>query len=305
VKRLRNLVAGVAALVALSLSVTACDSSPFAARVNSQTIRQTALNIELRQWSSSREYVNAFNSSNTSSGVTVAGQAPGTYSSTWVAGVLGGMIDAAIFRQQENATGKTPSPGVEAASSAVNAISQVGWDQFSADFRQTLVVRLADESTLTPTTVPAATLKMVYDRYAQYFFNQICTVQSSAFNQNDATALQASGVPNGHPACYDQAAFAAQPPSFQNAVLGLEVGKTAPPIPTLYGYLVVRVVSRSEQGFTPDVQRVLSTAVLSAQGSPNPTLDGLVAKANVKVNPAYGSWKSSQVMPPPAPASGA
>jgi parvulin-like peptidyl-prolyl isomerase len=145
---------------------------------------------------------------------------------------------------------------------------------------------------------------MVYDRYAQYFFKQICTVQSSAFNQADAKALQASGVPNGHPACYDQDAFAAQPPSFQNAVLGLAVGKTAPPIPTVFGYLVVRVVSRTEQGFTPDVQRVLSTAVLSAQGSPNTTLDGLVAKANVKVNPTYGSWKSSQVVPPAAPSTG-
>jgi hypothetical protein len=295
----------MAALVALSLSASACDSSPFAARVNSETIKQTALNIELQQWSSSRDYVNAFNSSNSSTGVTVAGQAPGTFSSKWVSGVLSGMIDAAVFRQQVNATGQSPSPGIEAASNSVNAISQVGWDQFSADFRQILVLRLADESTLTPPSVPAATLKTVYDRYAQYFFKQICTVQSSAFNQADAKALQDSGVPNGHPACYDQDAFTAQPPAFQNAVLGLAVGKTAPPIPTLYGYLVVKVVSRTEQGYTPDVQRVLSTAVLSAQGNPNPTLDGLVAKANVKVNPSYGSWQSSQVVPPPVPSTGA
>ena len=303
-KRLRNLFAGAAALVALSLSASACDSSPFAARVNSQTIKQTALNVELRQWSSSREYVNAFNQSNSSTGVTVAGQAPGTFSSKWVAGVLGGMIDASIFRQQMNATGKTPSPGIEAAANSVNAISQIGWDQFSADFRQTLVARLADESTLTPQTVPAATLKTVYDQYARYFFYEICTAQSSAFNQADAMALQASGVPNGHTACYDQDAFTAQPPSFQDAVLGLAVGKTAPPIPTVFGYLVVRVVSRTEQGFSPDVQQVLSTAVLAAQGNPNPTLDGLVAKANVKVNPTYGSWTSAQVVPPSAPSTG-
>jgi hypothetical protein len=294
----------MAALVALSLSATACDSSPFAARVNSQTIRQTALNVELRQWSSSREYVNAFNQSNSSTGVTVAGQAPGTYSTKWVAGVLGGMIDAAIFRQQLNTTGAVPGPGIDAAANSVNAISQIGWDQFSSAFRQTLVMRLADEATLTPPTVPVATLKMVYDQYAQYFFNQICTVQSAAFDQAQAKSLQASGVPNGSLTCYDQNGFAAQPPSFQNAVRGLDVGKTAPPIPTVFGYLVVKVVSRTDQGFTPDVQRVLSTAVLSAQGSPNATLDGLVANASVKVNPAYGSWKSPQVVPPPAPSNG-
>src|SRR5207248_4108271 len=101
-------------------------------------------NVELRQWSSSREYVNAFNQSNSSSGVTVAGQAPGTYSTRWVAGVLGGMIDAAILRQRLDATGKVPGPNIEAAANSVNAISQIGWDQFSAAFRQTLVLRLAD-----------------------------------------------------------------------------------------------------------------------------------------------------------------
>jgi hypothetical protein len=297
--------AGVAALVVLSLSATACDSSPYAARVNSQTIKQTALNLELRQWSSSRDYVSAFNQSNSSSGVTVAGQAAGTYSSKWVAGVLGGMIDAAVFRQELNATGTVPGPGINNAANSVNAISQVGWDQFSNAFRQTLVGRLADESALTPPSVPPATLKMVYDQYAKYFFQQICTTQSSAFNQADANALQASGVPNGHLACYDQNGFANQPPSFQSAVLGLPIGQTAPPIPTLYGYLVVKVVSRSDQGFTPDVQRVLSTAILSAQGSPNTTLDALVGKANVKVNPAYGSWQTQQVVSPPAPSAGA
>jgi hypothetical protein len=296
--------AGAAGLLALALSATACDSSPYAAHVNSQVIKQTALNVELKQWSGSRDYIAAFNNSNSSSGVTVAGQAPGTYSTKWVGSVLGGMIDASIFRQQLHATGNTPSPGINAAAYSVNAISQIGWDQFSPGFRQTLEGRLADESALTSPSIPVATLRSVYDRYAQYFFSQICTVQTAAFNQAQAQALQASGVPNGHLACYDQQAFTAQPASFQTAILGLKVGQTAPPIRTLFGYLVVRVVSRTEQGFTPDVQRVLSTAVLSAEGSPNPDLDSLVAKAHVRVNPAYGSWQSAQVVPPPAPSTG-
>jgi hypothetical protein len=295
VRPLRTVLAGAAGLLALSLSATACDSSPYAAHVNSQVIKQTALNVELKQWSGSRDYVAAFNNANSSTGVTVAGQAPGTYSTKWVGSVLGGMI---------HATGNTPSPGINAAAYSVNAISQIGWDQFSAGFRQTLEGRLADESVLTSPSIPVATLRSVYDRYAQYFFNQICTVQTAAFSQAEAQALQASGVPNGHLACYDQQAFTAQPASFQNAVLGLKVGQTAAPIRTLFGYLVVKVVSRTEQGFTPDVQRVLTTAVLSAEGSPNPALDSLVAKAHVRVNPAYGSWQSAQVVPPPAPSTG-
>jgi hypothetical protein len=79
------------------------------------------------------------------------------------------------------------------------------------------------------------------------------------------------------------------------------VGRVAPPIKTSFGYQVVRVVSRAVQPFNEDVQRVLSTAIVSAQGQPNPTANAAVAKARVQINPAYGSWKSSQVVPPTAP----
>ena len=87
------------------MSATACDSSPYAAKVNSQVIKQTALNAELRAWAGNSAYVAAFNNSNSSTGVTVAGDAPGTYSTTWVAGILGGMIDATVFRQRLAAIG--------------------------------------------------------------------------------------------------------------------------------------------------------------------------------------------------------
>jgi hypothetical protein len=295
-----RLFAGSAALVALSLTATACDTSPFAARVNSQVIKQTALNAELKAWASNPVYVNAFNSSN-SSGLTVAGAATGTYSTAWVAGILGGMIDASVVRQHVHDTGQVPNPATAAASRSVNAISQPGWEQFPAAFRQTLVDRLAEASAITPATVPVDTLKGVYDRYLPYFFTEICTVQSSAFNQADAQALAASGLPNGTPICYNQTQFEAQSTAFQTAILGTAVGKTAPPIKTTYGYVVVKVVSRDVQPFSPEVQRVLSVAILSAEGSPNPTVDPLIAKARVSVNPTYGTWKSPDVVPPTAP----
>jgi hypothetical protein len=292
------------ALLGVALSTTGCDASPYAARVNSQVIKQTALNDELRQWATNPQYVSSFNSSNSSTGVTVAGEAPGSYSTAWVAGILSGMIEANIVRQ--HLAGEVPNAPVEAASASVSAISQVGWDRFRPAFRQTLISRLADESTVTPPSVPVATLRSVYDHYLQYFFLQICTAESSAFNAAEAKTLAASGVPNGVKTCYDQSQFASQTSAFQDAVLGLAVGKTAQ-VPTSYGYLVVKVVSRTNQPFTADAQRVLSTAILAAQGSPNTTVDSLVGKAKVQVNPAYGSWNSSQVIPvvpPSVPSTG-
>ena len=41
---------GVLALAGLSLALTACDTSPYAAQVNSQVIKETALNSEIRAW---------------------------------------------------------------------------------------------------------------------------------------------------------------------------------------------------------------------------------------------------------------
>jgi hypothetical protein len=299
-KAFLRLFAGAAALVAISLTATACDTSPFAARINSQVIRQTALNAELSAWAGNPAYVNAFNSGN-SSGLTVAGAAAGTYSTAWVAGILSGMIDASVVRQRLHDTGQVSDPATVAASRSVNAISEVGWEQFSPAFRQTLVDRLADEATLTPPTVPVATLESTYQHYLPYFFTEVCTVESSAFSKAEAEALAASGLPNGVPLCYNQSQFEAQSTAFQTTVLDTAVGKTAPPIQTTYGYVVVKVVSRDVQPFSPEVQRVLSVAILNSEGSPNPTVDPLIAKARVQVNPVYGSWKSPQVVPPTVP----
>jgi hypothetical protein len=301
VKPLRHLLAGGAALVALSLTATACDASPFAARVNSQVIKETALNVEARAWAGNTAYVSAYNSSNSTgnggTGGTVAGEGPGTYSTAWVANILDGMVAADVVHQQLAATGRTPTPAIEAASQSVNEIAQPGWDRFSASFRQTLVSRLADEAALTPSSESAATLLPLYDHYKSSFFTQICTVQASAFASAQAQSLATTGLPNGTPACYTQTQFEAQTAAVQTALTGTALGK-AVPIKTSYGYLVLKVVSRQTQPFSADLQRVLS--IVTAQG-PNPALTSLLAKARVQINPAYGTWKSSQVMPPTDP----
>ena len=302
-KSLRSALVGVATLVAFSLLATACDTSPYAAKVNSQVIRQTELNAELREWAGNTAYVSAFNSANTSSGVTVAGAAPDTYSTTWVAGILDGMVAASVVRQRLAATEQRSSDATVAAARSVNEISQVGWSNFSPAFRQVLTDRFADEATLTPSSVPQATVLSAYNQYQSYFFLQICAAQASAFSAAQAAAVAAQGVPNGVLTCYDQVQFEAQPAAFQSAVRPLTVGKVSGPIKTSYGYQVVRVVRRNNQSFSADLQRVLSLAIVSSQ-SANPVVTGLLAKASVRVNPAYGTWTASQVQPPAAPSAG-
>jgi hypothetical protein len=304
VKSLGSALAGVAALIGLTLTATACDTSPFAAKVGSHVIHQTALNAELRAWAGNSAYVSSFDSANSTSGITVAGDATGTYNTTWVAGVLNGMIDATVVDQHLATTDQFASDASKAASRSVNEISQVGWSSFSPAFRDVLVERLADQATITPAAVPRSSLLSAYNQYKKYFFLQICTVATSTFSAGQAATVAADGVPNGVPSCYTQAQLETQSAAFQNAVLGLGVGKVAPPIKTGYGYQVVKVVSRSNQAFTADLQRVLSLAIVAAQGGSDPVLGGLLGKASVQVNPAYGTWRSSQVMPPSPPSTG-
>jgi hypothetical protein len=297
VNSLPRLLAGAAALLAVSLTATACDSSPYAAKVNGQVIKQAALSAELRAWARNTDYVSAFNSSN-SSGVTVAGQAAGTYNTMWVGYILDGIVAAEAVHQQLAATGQRPTPATEAAAQSVDAIGQPGWPRFSPAFRQVLVSRLADEATFIPASAPTATLQGLYNQYRPYFFTQVCTDEAAAFTKSQAASLAAAGLPNGTPTCYNQAQFETQSTAFQSAVLGLGVGKVAAPIPTSYGFRVVKVVSRQVQPYSADVGRVLS--VVSAQ-SASPALTSLLAKTRVQINPAYGTWKSSQVTPPVSP----
>ncbi|MGH9114430.1 MAG: hypothetical protein ACRDWW_01235, partial [Acidimicrobiales bacterium] len=128
----RRLLAGAAALAALSLAASSCDSSPYAASVNSQVIRQTALNAELRALAGNTVYVSAVESS-----VSIEGSAPGAYNKAWVATVLDEMIGAAVVHQHLAATGNLPGSSGLAAARTDAEIDQVGWDSFPPDLRDT------------------------------------------------------------------------------------------------------------------------------------------------------------------------
>ncbi|MGH9054577.1 MAG: foldase protein PrsA [Acidimicrobiales bacterium] len=295
-KRSRRLLAGAAALAALSLAASSCDSSPYAASVNSHVIKQTALNVELGNWAGNTVYVSAVESA-----VSVQGTAPGTYDKAWVASVLDEMIGAAVVHQHLAATGNLPGSDALAAARSVAEVSQVGWGSFSPDFRDTLVPRLADVAAATPPGADQASIAAYYRQNQKYFFTQICTRQASAFAIASAEQIVSSGEVGGTTTCYSQGDFEGQSAAFQKAVLDLSAGEIASPIQTSYGYLVVQLVSRAEQALTPVVGRTISVVLQAQSGVLNETLAGLLAKAHVQVNPEYGTWKTDQVVPPAAP----
>lgn len=293
--------AAAAVLAAVSLIASGCDTSPYAAIANAHTIKQTTLNAELAAWAGNKQYVNAFDSANGSSGVNVAGFAPGTYNSGWVASILDNAVVASLIHQHLRALHQAPDAATMQAARAVSEISQIGWTSFAPAFRNTLSMRLAEDSTVTPTSVDTTTLQRVYQQYKPYFFSQVCLLEAAAFSLEQAQRLSAGGYPGGSQVCYSQTQFENQPADFTQAVMKLGLYQVSQPIKTRYGYQVVEVVSRDVFGFTPQLQRVISVAIVNAQGSPNPAVDDLLVSAKVKVNPQYGTWSQGQITPPKTP----
>ena len=302
-KPLAKYFAAAAVLAAVSLTASSCDTSPYAAVANSHTIKQTAFNAELSAWAGNAQYVRAFDSANGSSGVTVAGFAPGTYNSGWVATILNNTVVATLVHQRLHQLGQAPDRESLEGARAVSEISQIGWNSFSPGFRDTLARRLAEDATLTPPSINTATLQRVYQQYQKYFFSRVCLLQAAAFSLEQAQRLSSNSYPGGTQVCYDQAQFENQSSDFRQAVIDLGLYKVSQPIKTRYGYQVVEVVSRDALGFTPQLQRAISVAILNAQGAPNPEVDQLRTAARVKVNPQYGSWVQGQVSPPKTPGS--
>jgi hypothetical protein len=300
-----RLFALLGALLAVSLSATACDTSPYAAKVNSDVIKSSALNAELAAWAGNKAYVSDFDSNSSSSsssgtGTTVAGDALGTYNTTWVAGILTDMIAASAVHQHLAASGQLPGPELLAAARSLYQ-SVAYWGQFSPDFRDTLTQRLAEEATFVPipTGSALATVNQGYQQLKQYFYNEVCVREASTFDQAAAQAITTSGSVTGTTVCYTPIQLEDYPADFRNALMSLKVGDVSQPIKTNYGYQVVQVVSRQEQGFNPSVQKVLALV----SGSAPDALTSLLRQAVVSVNPAYGSWNTSQITvdPPRVP----
>ncbi|HEX6395161.1 MAG TPA: peptidylprolyl isomerase [Acidimicrobiales bacterium] len=300
---LTRLLPTAALLAIVPLTATSCDTSPYAAVANKHVIKQTALNAELRNWSANKQYVAAFDSANGQSGVTVAGFAPGTYNSAWVASILSNIVTASLIHHSLSAHQQAPDIATLSAARAVSEISQIGWTSFTPAFRNTLSMRLAEDAAITPPSIGTATLQRVYQQYKQYFFSQVCLLEAATFSLQQAQQLSASTNPGGSEVCYDQARFENQSSGFRQAVMQLGVNGVSQPIKTSYGYQVVQVTSRTDIGFTPQVQRTISVAIINAQGAPNTVVQGLLTSARVKVNPEYGSWSQGQVVPPKSPGS--
>jgi hypothetical protein len=289
-------------LLAASTALTACDTSPFAAKVNSDVIHQSSLDSQLSGWAANKPWVTAYDTQNSVSnggtGTTVEGTGgSGTYSTAFSAGVLSRMISTSVFAQHLASTGSAADADIHVAARGVNEFEgQQLWTGFSPSVRDLLTQELADEAALITAPARSASLQQAYKTLQAYIFYSLCVQQATAFTKTEAQAISSSGNFTGAQVCYDQKALENQAPAFFAAVIQLSPGKVTAPVATTGGYEVAKLVSRSAPPLNDSVAKVVAIA-LGDTASAN-QVEAVLKKATVKVNPAYGTWSTDQVKPP-------
>lgn len=285
----------VAALAAGSLGLTACDASPYAAKVNGHVITVNSFNHTLAQWSSNPAVAQSFQSG----GISVVGTGGhGTYSTNFASQVLTTIVNADIIHFHLAATGQPATAEEQIAARAVAEVQdgQI-WGQLSPALRDFLVQELADEGSLAQAPADPSAVQSDYQIIKPNLFSSVCVIQASAFSQAAAESISSSGQVNGADVCYDQISLDAKSPALQSAVRGLAApGDVSQPIRTSYGYLVVKLASRATLSLDSQVEQVL-VARQSAPGA----VGTILQAAHVHVNPAYGTWSNGQVTPPVSP----
>jgi hypothetical protein len=324
----RRLLAGIAAVLTVSLVATGCDSSPYAASINGQVIKQTALNSELRALSGNPYYVKLAETGGyvAKDAVTVAGVTSGTYSAKWTSGVLDNIVIGAVVRQHLQRTHDLPGTAQLAATRAVDGLlyGVRAWDRFSPAYRSTIVGRDADLAKVEPNVVSSTELQTLITDYGSQLFSDVC-VRTVTVDVNNAkggvdyaaSASRAAAVvaaidasptapAGGSVACYTAAQLETLSVPFVTGVLAIKTGTAASPKKTAGGYQVTAVVSRVLVPSGPDLAQAFTVAITASEGRTAATVAGLLTKAHVKVNPLYGTWDGGAavpgIVPTPAPA---
>jgi hypothetical protein len=325
----RRLLAGAAAALALCLVATGCDSSPFAASVNGRLIKEAGVNQQLAQLSANQTFITdsvEASTANGGEGMKVKGDADGTYSSTWTASVLTAMVTAEVVQQHLVQTNDLPSADQVDVARAVDAAAYstgMAWYHFSAQTRTTLAQRDADLAQVVPLSksVTQTQLREIYDSALQNtLFTNVCirdvdvnvtgtngvdypaslAKAKSLVSQIDAAGVKgaANAAFGGSVSCYTHAQFEALPSSLIAAALDIKAGKAGSPTKTTDGYSVVAIMSRQlipfGSAFAKAVSVIVQVNSINSSGSTLPSIEALMAKARIKVDPQYGTWKRTK-----------
>jgi hypothetical protein len=304
----RRFLVGAAAAAVCALVASGCDTSPVAVSVNSQQIKQTAVNADVRAFAENPAFVKAYDSQQSNSGAspTVAGSAPGTYSSAFVAGIVNTEVQAAALHQYLAAHNDLPSPAAVADARAWESFVDASyWLGFSAPFRAEVAQQTAEEAQFATGSVKTSVVGQALKQAAAYLYSSTCvrqvafTVEGANGDVNYPASLaaaqkalaQSPSLSGAALTCYTPVALEGQGQGLYNTVLRLKVGSATAPQKTSFGYQVVELYSRTPLPVDANMVRVISLIANEANGNAaTPLEEHILTTAKVHLNPQYGTW---------------
>jgi parvulin-like peptidyl-prolyl isomerase len=317
--------AALAASAALLLLLTACGSvSPYAARVDGQSISQKDLEGEMRAIAANEAYVAQIESR-----LPVRGSGAGTFDAVFTAQVLGRqvqyvLVEREIERRQIRVT-EADLQGVRTEVAAQAGGEEV-FNGFSADYQRTLVERAAKVDAL---TVALTGQKAGEEAYRAFFeanrdeFAEACVSHILVTSQDRAAELKArldggesfgavaradsqdtqSAAQDGDLGCNITTESYAGAPELTRVIFEQPVGEVAGPVQTQFGFHVVLVRSRTVPTYEQASTRARQQVVAAGLNMLQEWITAAVAEADIEVNPRYGTFdkQALTVTPPTLP----
>lgn len=321
----------VAALVAvLGATGVACKSAtPYAAKVNGVVLSKSGLEDEIDAMRGNEKYWEALRANNVP--VDGPGGNTATTSSQFVARILTRRIYFELVRQEiERRKLKVTKADLDLAREQL--VSQIGDQEVVDAFPKSYVAEIerttADVYVLQQALADTsdANLRRYYNDHIEQF-ESVCaahilvetkaqadTIVKDLAKARDKKAAFAdtakkkstdtgSGANGGDLGCAPPTTYVAE---FKEAVRTQKLGVIGQPVKTNFGYHVIRVDSRAAaKPFSEVKEEVRSTLTDSEQGAFTQWLTEVSTKADIEVNPRYGTFDTSgqapEVVPPKTP----
>jgi hypothetical protein len=266
--------------------------------------------------------------------VTGTGSGPGNFGLPWSTGKLTELVTGVAVHQYLESRHEAPSYlEVSAAWASEQADLPQVWPQLPAALRTSVTQESADLALVQTKPPTLRTAEQFYKSNLSSFWSQVCltaldssvsgpngTVDMAASRKQAETIVSqisaatsgaaASSVAVGARYCLSPEQLIEEAPAFRQQVNALAPGK-AGIVPQSWGYEVVLVRSRTIIPFNAQVASVIGVVALGAgtntfswpvQGDTSDSgLIKILKAANVKVDPAFGSWTTALPAPPYIP----
>lgn len=306
-------------LVALLAVGSACSTlTPWAAKVNDETIATHELERELEAILSNRRYLEQVESANLAGGVTGSGQ--GTFTTAFAGRILTRQIFFELIEQEVERRDLTITTADEEAAS-LDVAASFGetevYRAFPEEYRNDLIRRQAHVTVLqediADVEVDDAAVEEFYADNAE-LFARTCVSHILVGSVEEAAAVKArieageafadvasevstdpGSAPNGGElGCVQPGSFV---PEFEAAMENLPEGQVSEPTQTQFGYHLLLVTDRTTQPL--DEVRAEIRQQLLSQGQSG--FDAFIAEAldeaEIEVNPRYGRFDREGAQP--------